>query len=101
MTGAIRRWFSRGRDSSAPLSPPPLSCQELVELVTDYLEGALDGETRLRFEEHLAVCDGCTAYVAQIEETARLVGHLEEEHLSEPARTKLLGAFRDWNASGS
>jgi anti-sigma factor RsiW len=75
-----------------------LSCQELVELVTDYLEGALDDQARARFEQHLAQCDGCSAYLDQIRETVTLVGRLQEDHLSGPARAKLLDAFRDWRS---
>jgi anti-sigma factor RsiW len=73
-----------------------LSCQELVELVTDYLEGTLDDLTRARFEQHVARCDGCAAYLEQMRQTVKLVGRLQEDQLSEPARTKLLNAFRDW-----
>ena len=73
-----------------------ISCQELVELVTDYLEGALDDETRARFEHHVAQCDGCTAYLEQMRQTAKLVGRLHEDHIGEPSRTKLMNAFRDW-----
>lgn len=73
-----------------------LACQDLVELVTDYLEGALDDLTRMRFEQHLALCDGCSAYLEQMRATVDLVGRLHEDHLSEPARSKLLEAFRDW-----
>lgn len=78
-----------------------ISCQEFVELATDYLEGALDPGTRQRFEEHLAVCPGCETYLEQMRETARLAGRLEEKHLSEPARSALLDAFRDWPAAPS
>jgi anti-sigma factor RsiW len=78
-----------------------LSCRELVELVTDYLEGALDDQARARFEQHLAQCDGCTAYVEQMRQTVKLVGRLHEDHLSEPTRTKLLNAFRDWTGQGT
>lgn len=75
-----------------------LTCQQLVELVTDYLEGALDAEMLLRFEEHIAGCDGCTAYLEQMRQTAQMVGRLDEKNLSEPARTKLMAAFRDWKS---
>ena len=78
-----------------------LSCRELVELVTDYLEGALDDQTRARFEQHLAQCDGCTAYVEQMRPTVKLVGRLHEDHLWEPTRTKLLNTFRDWTGQGT
>ncbi|MGN6358798.1 MAG: anti-sigma factor family protein, partial [Thermomicrobiales bacterium] len=56
-----------------------LSCQELVELVTDYLEGALSAEDRARFEAHLATCRGCTAYVEQMRLTIRLVHRLSAD----------------------
>ena len=51
-----------------------LSCQELVELVTDYLEGAMSPEERERFEEHLDACGNCRRYLAQMRQTIRLVG---------------------------
>jgi anti-sigma factor RsiW len=73
-----------------------MGCQELVELVTDYLDGALDAETRLRFETHLRECDGCERYLAQLRRTVELVGDVPEESLSAKARTRLLDAFRDW-----
>ena len=73
-----------------------LSCQELVELVTDYLEGALPAEDMARFEEHLAPCDGCRNYLEQMRETIRLVGTLTPASLSPEAEGALLAAFRDW-----
>lgn len=76
--------------------PAPLSCQELVELVTDYLEGALDEQTRARFEAHLEGCDGCSAYLDQMRETIRLVGRLDKGDLPPEARAKFMAAFEDW-----
>jgi hypothetical protein len=73
-----------------------ITCQEFVELTTDYLEDTLDPATRRRFEEHLALCPGCETYLGQLRETARVTGRLEEKHLSEPARTTLMNAFREW-----
>jgi anti-sigma factor RsiW len=73
-----------------------MTCKELVELVTAYLDGGLRGRLRRRFESHLASCDGCTAYVAQMRETIRLTGHLSEDQLTEEERSALVGAFRDW-----
>jgi len=76
-----------------------LSCQELVELVTEYLEGAL-GERDLRaFEAHIAHCDGCTEYLEQIRATIRVVGSLTPNDLTQAAETALLKAFRDWKRS--
>jgi anti-sigma factor RsiW len=78
--------------------PAPLTCAEFVELVTEYLEGTLDPQTRTRFEIHLGVCPGCVTYLDQIRETVQVAGRLTEDNLSEPARTHLLDAFRDWHA---
>jgi anti-sigma factor RsiW len=79
-------------------SPQTMSCNEFVELVTDYLDLTLDERTRQRFEQHLALCPGCETYLEQIRQTAATAGRLEETHLSEPARSHLLHAFRDWSA---
>jgi anti-sigma factor RsiW len=73
-----------------------LTCRELVELVTDYLEGALDPAERARFEEHLASCDGCTNFLRQMRITIQLTGSLTEEQIAEPQRSSLLLAFRTW-----
>jgi anti-sigma factor RsiW len=75
-----------------------LSCQELVELVTDYLEGALSASDRRRFEDHLDECGPCTIYLDQMRQTIRLVGRLTPESMSPDAEAALLGAFRDWKA---
>lgn len=73
-----------------------LSCRELVEVLTDYLEGSLPREERARVEGHLRSCDGCDAYVAQMRTTIRLAGRLTEESLAPPAREALLVAFRGY-----
>jgi len=75
-----------------------LSCQELVELVTDYLEEALPPEDRARFEAHLEPCEGCTTYLDQMRTTIELVGRLTPEHLDPEAEVVLLRAFRDWKS---
>jgi anti-sigma factor RsiW len=74
-----------------------LTCAELVELVTEYLEGTLPPEERRRFEAHVAECDGCAAYLAQMRDTLRIAGRLGEESLAPEAREALLRVFRDWN----
>jgi anti-sigma factor RsiW len=76
-----------------------LSCQELVELVTDYLEGALSSDEHLRFEEHIATCNGCRVYLEQIRMTIRLVGSLTVEALPAGAQAELLDAFRGWHSA--
>jgi anti-sigma factor RsiW len=73
-----------------------MSCKELVELVTDYLEDVLPPAERARFEEHLAICPGCVTYVEQIRATAQTVGTLREESIPPSTRDELLRAFRDW-----
>ncbi len=73
-----------------------LTCKQFVELVTDYLEGALSEADHERFEQHVADCDSCPIYVEQIQQTIRMAGALTEESLSPEARGVLLHAFRDW-----
>ena len=75
-----------------------LSCQEVVELVTDYLEGALDPEEHARVEHHLAGCTKCDAYLDQIRTTIRLVGRVDPASLSPEARRGLVEAFRSFDA---
>jgi anti-sigma factor RsiW len=75
-----------------------LSCRELVELVTDYLEGALPAEERARFEEHIAGCGGCKAYLEQIRQTIETLGRLPEDGLTADAERTLLEAFRGWRS---
>jgi anti-sigma factor RsiW len=76
--------------------PPGLSCRELVELVTDYLEGALSDADRARFERHIAGCEHCAAYLRQMRETIVLLGTLPADELSREAEDELRSAFRDW-----
>lgn len=75
-----------------------MSCRELVALVTEYLEGTLGQADRGRFEEHLAACDGCGAYLDQMRKTIVLAGRLREEDVTPAARERLLASFRDWKA---
>jgi anti-sigma factor RsiW len=76
---------------------PDLACIELVELVTDYVEGTLSDADRRRVEEHLAACDGCDEYMAQIVTTITLTGRLtvtDVETMRPEARDSLMAAFR-------
>jgi anti-sigma factor RsiW len=73
-----------------------MPCQELVEVVTDYLDGALSDIDRFRFEAHLEECDACRDYLEQIRRTIEVVGRLAPETLSDEAREGLLAAFRGW-----
>jgi anti-sigma factor RsiW len=76
-----------------------MTCREMVELVTAYLEGHLPADQRARFEEHLAICDGCEAYVEEMRDTLRALGRLPEDRLSTQARETLLAAFGDWHTA--
>ncbi|MGU3497598.1 anti-sigma factor family protein [Mycobacterium sp. C31M] len=74
----------------------PMNCNELVELVTAYLDGALDLETRARFDIHLTECDGCDNYLQQLQATVGALGKVDAGQLDPAFRDRLLGAFRDW-----
>jgi predicted anti-sigma-YlaC factor YlaD len=80
-----------------------LSCRELVELVTDYLEGVMLPAERRRVEEHLAGCPGCTAYLEQMRTAIELTGRVDQGvELPPPeVRQALLSAFRAWKSGGS
>lgn len=73
-----------------------MDCNELVELVTAYLEGTLDDQTLARFEDHLQACDGCGNYLQQFRTTIAIVRKLRDDQLSPVFRDRLLTAFRHW-----
>jgi anti-sigma factor RsiW len=73
-----------------------LSCQEVVELVSDYVERDLPPETTTLFEQHINFCDGCEWYLEQMRATIAALGRIEEEDVPPEARDRLLTAFRDW-----
>jgi predicted anti-sigma-YlaC factor YlaD len=75
-----------------------VTCQELVELVTDYLEGVLTPAELRRFEEHIALCDGCSEYLDQLRRTIELTGTVTLDDLTPEAESELLYAFRTWHA---
>lgn len=75
-----------------------LACRQAVELVTDYLEGALSGRDRERLEAHLAACPNCSAYLEQIRATIRLAGAVEPEDLSPQAQADFTELYRRWRA---
>jgi len=84
----------------SPWRPRPLVCQEVVELVTDYLEDALSAADRRRLEEHLAGCPHCTEYLAQMRETIRLAGRLTPEDLTPGMTSDLTDLYRRWRTEG-
>jgi anti-sigma factor RsiW len=91
MPDLLNRIFRRRRDDG-------VSCRELVELVSDYLEGALAPHEHSRFEAHIAGCDHCAAYLRQMRETLALLGTLPADALSRDAEDELRVAFREWKA---
>ena len=91
LLSGLLRFRSRSRD---------LPCQEVVEMVTDYLEEALSPADRRRLERHLAGCEHCTEYLAQMRETIRLTGRLAPEDLSPAMRADLTELYRRWHAEG-
>jgi anti-sigma factor RsiW len=75
-----------------------LVCQQVVELITDYLEGALSRSQRRRFDAHLAGCEHCTEYLAQMRATIRLTGRLRSEDLTPEMREDFTELYRRWRA---
>jgi anti-sigma factor RsiW len=75
-----------------------LACQQVVEMVTDYLEGALSRAQRRRLEAHLAGCEHCSEYLNQIRATIRLTGRLQSEDLTPEMREELTDVYRRWRA---
>jgi len=73
-----------------------MDCNQLVELVTAYLDGSLDLETRARFDMHLVECDGCENYLQQFRETVRALGKIRDDDLVPRFRNRLLEAFKDF-----
>ncbi len=77
-----------------------LTCREMVELITDYLEGALSEGDRALFDEHLTRCDGCDGYLEQMRTTIVMVGRLSAEPVPADVHRRLLHAFRGWKRAG-
>ena len=78
------------------MPPDEMTCQELVEVVTEYLEGTLSTVDKARFEEHLAVCPYCRTYLEQMRQTINALGKLTQESIAPETRAELLQLFRDW-----
>jgi predicted anti-sigma-YlaC factor YlaD len=74
-----------------------LPCIEVVELVSDYLEGTLDPETERRVAEHLDLCPPCVTYVEQVRATVSMLGRLPEDALAPEAVSELEAAFREFH----
>ena len=81
------------------MDAPDLTCQDLVELVTDYLEDALPASERARFDAHIADCPSCDAYLDQMRRTIRVVGTRRASAITPEAEEELLRRFRTWKQS--
>ena len=77
-----------------------ITCQQVVELVTEYLEGALPADEVARFEDHLSLCEGCAWYVEQIRMTVDAVGRIDVSDVPPDMRDDLISAFRDFKRTG-
>lgn len=78
---------------------PEMPCREIVEVITEYLEGTLSEPDRTRFQEHLAVCSPCRTYLDQMRETIAALGKLTEDEIPEGDKQELLTLFRNWRSS--
>ncbi len=76
----------------------PLVCQEVVELVTDYLEGTMPPRDRARFESHIADCPNCRRYLAQMRTTLAVLGRIEPDAVAPEAMDELVALYRRWQA---
>ncbi len=99
----MENWFRRLRARVSPnkrktdtTTTPTLVCREAVELITDYLEGALLPETHAQFEAHLADCPGCRHYLEQMRLTIGMLQDLAHEPVFPETNEALLQVFRQW-----
>ena len=98
-TGPGRTCGARSKGTWLAESHDHVSCSEVVELVTEYLERALPAGDAALFEQHLNFCEGCVWYVGQIKTTVETLGEVREEDIPPEAKDRLLTAFRDWRGS--
>jgi len=80
------------------MSERALTCHEVIELLSNYIEDALSADDRHRVDQHLALCDGCATYLEQMRESIRLSGMVAEEEVPADEKEALLAAFRDWRS---
>lgn len=91
LPAALERLLHRGSD---------IACQQAVEMVTEYLEGALERSDEQRYERHLYSCPHCAEYLAQVKETIRVAGRLTPQDLTPEMRAAFTEVFRRWRAEG-
>jgi predicted anti-sigma-YlaC factor YlaD len=78
------------------MTEPEITCHQLVELVTEYLEGTMEPSERARLEHHLSTCRPCRHYLDQMRRTIATVGQIPEESVTPEAQADLLKVFRAW-----
>jgi anti-sigma factor RsiW len=83
------------------VSEPELTCRELTELITDYLEERLPPSDRLRFEQHLSICDGCVTYIDQMRATMKALRVRPRVEIPQSVESKMLQAFRSWKVKST
>jgi anti-sigma factor (TIGR02949 family) len=76
-----------------------VTCREVVELMTEYLDGALSAADRAKFDQHMQGCDGCRAYLTQLRTARMLMGRVASEPVPELLKAELMSAFRNWKSS--
>jgi anti-sigma factor RsiW len=79
--------------------PRELTCSQMVELATEYLDGALPVEDRTRFEQHLVFCQACARYLRQLRETGNIARRIDDDEVPDDVCARLAHLFRDWKAS--
>jgi anti-sigma factor RsiW len=87
-----------GSPPVSELRAPRLTCREVVELLSDHLEGALAPRERARVVAHLQTCPGCAAYLAQLQTTICALGRLRQDDIPRPVLDRLIAASRGWRS---
>jgi anti-sigma factor RsiW len=92
-------WLGELLQKLGLIKRPAIVCRDVVELVTNYLEGSLAGAERDRFEAHIGACPHCRRYLEQFQQTIAATGRLREDDIAPEAKDALLSAFRNWKTS--
>ena len=81
------------------MSRTDIACRDVVELITDFLEGALSVQKRVELEQHLVICRGCADHLNQVQATRRVLSQLDTgDEITPETRDQLLDTFRQWRS---